>query len=206
MSDMNVPPDQPEPTPGAAPPPPPPSQGGWSSTPPGGPPQQYGAAGAPVSDFGAPLAEWWKRVVALLIDGLVIGIPAGIIFSALGVGFGQNARVDPVTGEVTGMGGLITAFLVGSLIYQVVYLIYFSVMNGSESGQTVGKKVMNIRVRKASGGPLGIGPAALRYIVYAALASFTCGIGALLDVLWPLWDAKRQTLHDKAVSSVVVDA
>jgi uncharacterized RDD family membrane protein YckC len=26
----------------------------------------------------------------------------------------------------------------------------------------------------------------------------------LLDVLWPLWDAKNQTLHDKAVGTVVL--
>jgi uncharacterized RDD family membrane protein YckC len=26
----------------------------------------------------------------------------------------------------------------------------------------------------------------------------------LIDVLFPLWDPKRQTLHDKAVGSVVV--
>jgi hypothetical protein len=26
----------------------------------------------------------------------------------------------------------------------------------------------------------------------------------LADVLWPLWDAKRQTLHDKLVGRVVV--
>jgi uncharacterized RDD family membrane protein YckC len=26
----------------------------------------------------------------------------------------------------------------------------------------------------------------------------------VLDMLWPLWDSKRQTLHDKAVGTVVI--
>jgi uncharacterized RDD family membrane protein YckC len=38
-----------------------------------------------------------------------------------------------------------------------------------------------------------------------ALGSFTCGIGLLIDLLFPLWDPKRQTLHDKAANSVVID-
>jgi uncharacterized RDD family membrane protein YckC len=29
-------------------------------------------------------------------------------------------------------------------------------------------------------------------------------VGGLLDLLWPLWDEQRQTLHDKAVGSFVV--
>jgi uncharacterized RDD family membrane protein YckC len=29
-------------------------------------------------------------------------------------------------------------------------------------------------------------------------------IPGLLDVLWPMWDRKHQTLHDKLVGSVVV--
>jgi uncharacterized RDD family membrane protein YckC len=30
------------------------------------------------------------------------------------------------------------------------------------------------------------------------------GILALVDYLWPLWDAKRQTVHDKIVRTVVL--
>lgn len=31
-------------------------------------------------------------------------------------------------------------------------------------------------------------------------------VPGLLDVLWPLWDGKRQTLHDKIAGTVVVEA
>jgi uncharacterized RDD family membrane protein YckC len=80
-------------------------------------------------------------------------------------------------------------------------------MNGSEKGQTVGKMVMKIQVRdENTGGPIGYGKAALRTLVYLVLAAFTCGVGGLLDGLWPLWDPKRQALHDKPANSLVVDA
>ena len=181
---------------GQAPPPPPDWSGG------GGAPQGYAAG--PTTAAGS-LAEWWKRLVAFIIDGLVVGIPANIILGALGMGATRSIQVDPATGQMTGGGGYFMAILVGSLAFQVVFLIYFAVLNGSQSGQTLGKKLMKIAVRKESGGPLGVGPAALRYIVYGALAAFTCGLGGLLDGLWPLWDSKRQALHDKVVNSVVVD-
>ena len=29
--------------------------------------------------------------------------------------------------------------------------------------------------------------------------------GFFIDLLWPLWDKKRQALHDKAARTVVVD-
>lgn len=229
MSDQN-PPDQPpggEPPygqPPAAPPPsqPPPPQGqpSYQQPPPGQPPQQYGqqpygqqpygqqpygagGVGGPVSAFGRPLSEWWKRLVAIIVDGIIVGIPtnivSGLIFRSGTEGF------NPETGA--GMGGMFTSIILGNLLIFAVLLVYYAVMNGSEKGQTVGKMLMKIQVRDAAtGGPIGIGRGFGRSGVYIGLAALTCGIGALIDGLWPLWDAKRQALHDKAVSSVVVDA
>ena len=34
------------------------------------------AAPLPVDVLGRPYAAWWRRVVALVIDSLVVGIPA----------------------------------------------------------------------------------------------------------------------------------
>jgi uncharacterized RDD family membrane protein YckC len=36
-------------------------------------------------------------------------------------------------------------------------------------------------------------------------ASVTLGLAWLLDGLWPLWDDKRQALHDKVASTQVVE-
>src|SRR5688572_13678763 len=77
------PPDRPDDA-GAAPPPPPgpeaqPGYGG--PVPPGGWEQPIAQpAGAWV---GYPLAGWWSRVGAALIDGIIISIPASILFFVL---------------------------------------------------------------------------------------------------------------------------
>src|SRR5688500_10810915 len=112
MSDMNQPPDQGSGQPQQPPqqPPqqwgqqPPPQQGDWGQQPP--PPYPggggYAPPGAPMSQFGRPLAEWWKRLVAILIDGLILAIPVWIIFGLLFAGATTTVEVDPATGELTG--------------------------------------------------------------------------------------------------------
>lgn len=187
---------------GFAPPPPPAGQPGWGAAPGA---QGFGG-GQPMSTFGRPLAEWWKRVVALIIDALLIGIPLAIIQNIIGLGAASQLEVDSSGAITGGGGGFFATLIVGNLLTIAAFLIYFGVMNGGAKGQTVGKMAMKIQVRdEATGGPIGVGKGLLRYVVSAAL-SLVCGIGGIIDGLFPLWDAKRQTIHDKAVKSVVVDA
>ena len=215
----------PPPPPGGQQPPPPPP-GGYAAPPPqqpayGAPQQpQYGApmatgaAGAPLDNFGRPMAEWWKRAVAYIVDGLITAVPSYILmFVILGSAFSQaetETFVDPETGFTTtqvtdGAGLLGGAFLLGMALFFVIPLVYFAVLNGGNSGQTVGKKVMKIQVRdEATGGPIGIGRGFLRYFIIIVF-SFLCSIPALIDLLSPLWDSKRQSWHDKIAKSNVID-
>jgi uncharacterized RDD family membrane protein YckC len=197
-----------QPPPGGYPPqggqPPPPGQYPQQGQPPGGYPQQPYQQMQPTSPQGRPLAEWWKRVVAIIIDGLILGIPGYAIIALLGVGFASDAEIDPVTGELEGGAGFFAGFLVSILAFAVIGVLYFVLLNGNDRGQTVGKMAMKIQVRdEATGGPIGYGKAFLRWLVGWVL-SFIC-LGTLIDVLFPLWDPKRQTLHDKAASSLVID-
>ncbi len=69
-------------------------------------------------------------------------------------------------------------------------------------GQTIGKKVMKLRVvRLSDNRPPTAGQAALRTLIYFVLS------GVYVDVLWCLWDKPwQQCLHDKAVTTIVVPA
>jgi uncharacterized RDD family membrane protein YckC len=171
----------------------------------GPPPASYG--GPPGAT--KPYSEWWKRVVAAIIDGLVIGIPSSILLSIFSIGTFSSAELTCDANGVcttTGGTGFFMGFLISWLVITAVGIAYKIYFDGSEKGQTVGKMAMKIQVRdEATGGPIGYGRAAIRYVVAAALSAFTCGIGGLVDLLFPLWDPKRQTLHDKAANSVVVD-
>jgi uncharacterized RDD family membrane protein YckC len=95
----------------------------------------------------------------------------------------------------------------GALVSLVMAGAYYAVLNGSELGQTFGKRAMGIQVRDASGagGTIGVQRAALRYVtvgLFRVVPFF--GLFTLLDGLWPLWDRRRQALHDKIAGSVVV--
>lgn len=88
----------------------------------------------------------------------------------------------------------------GSALSTLVGVGYFVYLEGGPSGQTVGKKVMNIRViRMVDGGPLGYGSAFIRYLG-RIVSSIPFGLG----FFWMLWDPEKQTWHDKFASAVVV--
>lgn len=176
------------------------------------PPPPMGAAGGPMSPQGQSLAEWWKRAVAAIIDGIIVSIPSYIVTAIFSVGFSRqaaNLTVDPVTGELVGGGGFMAGFFGGFIITLLIIfaigIIYYVYFWGSARGQTVGKMAMKIRVvDEATGGSIGYGRAFLRWLIIA-VAWGACYIPGILDALWPLWDAKRQSWHDKVAKSLVVD-
>jgi len=59
-----------------------------------------------------------------------------------------------------------------------------------------------IGVAADTGEPVGAGLGVVRWLVHLVLG-FLCGIPAIIDYLFPLWDLKKQTIADKPVSSVV---
>ncbi|MFB6905916.1 RDD family protein [Streptomyces bacillaris] len=146
----------------------------------GGYPQQPGyGSGMP------QLAHWGLRAGGLIIDGLVIGLPYGIL-----VGIG-GAMGDAAGGVIALLGVLL---MIGLAIWQLY--------QEGTTGQTIGKKAVGIRLlREADGRPLGFGMAFVR-----RLAHFLDSIACYIGWLWPLWDEKKQTFADKVCSSVVVKA
>ena len=103
--------------------------------------------------------------------------------------------VDSVTGQITAPGPL---YFLGAL-YVLAIGIWNRWIKGGQ-GQTVGRKVAGVTVvKEATGQPLGTGMAFVRDLAHIA-DNIICYIGWL----FPLWDAKRQTLADKIVGTVAV--
>jgi uncharacterized RDD family membrane protein YckC len=67
-------------------------------------------------------------------------------------------------------------------------------------GQTVGKKLLKLRVLELNGAPMTVLRCLKRYGGYAA-GMATGGIG----FAQALWDPNRQALHDKAAHTAVFD-
>lgn len=189
-----VPPAAPPPA-APAPPAPPPAYAYYP------PPAAPAIAGSPDQVLMDPVySPWWKRVCAALIDFVTLSIPNGIVSSVLG---GNAVETDPVTGVVSfdPTAGYVIAFVISILLS----FAYYVLMEGGRTAATVGKMAMHITVRDASTWePIGYGRALGRRFLGMALWWLFL-IPGLLDVLSPLWDGRRQTWHDKAVNSVVVD-
>jgi uncharacterized RDD family membrane protein YckC len=188
--------------------------GGWSTPSPGlaAPAPWAGQYAGGVVDplLGLPLAPWWKRLVAFIVDGIVLGI--GLFFVFLVIGIVANASRSPA-----GAGGSTTtssqahgaAVLVGLLIIvllgSIPFGLYYGLMNGRWRGQTVGKLALSIAVRDARTGALigfwrGFGRYMITIVFWLLLF-----VPYLLDSLAPLWNKRRQAWHDEIVHSVVVD-
>jgi uncharacterized RDD family membrane protein YckC len=145
---------------------------------------------APVFSGGAhteTLASWGRRVGGYLIDMILVFVVAQIA--------GSIARA---------IGPNWLAIVVAA----VVAFLYPFLMIAKVQGQTVGMKAVKIRcVSLATGEVPDLGRSAGR--AAAAIAIDSVGamllfIPALLDLLWPLWDKQRQTLHDKVAVTVVI--
>jgi uncharacterized RDD family membrane protein YckC len=122
-----------------------------------------------------PRASFFRRLGASLIDGIIL-IVISLILQAAG---GKT---------------------LGTVLTIVIGIAYIGFFEGSASGQTVGKRVLGIRVIDyRTGGPIGYGRGVLRYF-----ARYISAIPCLLGYFWMLWDKERQTWHDKLISDVVV--
>ncbi|GAA1797268.1 hypothetical protein GCM10009682_18660 [Luedemannella flava] len=189
-------------TPAPGPVPPPPGAGyavPYSAYPPGHP------LAPAVAPNGMRLAEFGDRLVAYLIDSLILGAISMAVFIPVLVAF------VAATFDSTGSAEEAGTFLLGMLCLEAVLLLFqLALMYGYfvtyqvRKGQTVGKRVMKIKI-------VPLDPAAQlaprlyqRRFVAGPLAAIIPGYG-MLDGLWQLWDKPfRQCLHDRFAGTVVV--
>ncbi|MCX4981153.1 RDD family protein [Streptomyces sp. NBC_00572] len=173
------------------------------------PPPPYGGYGAgyggtdPLSGM-PPLAESGKRIIARIIDWLIIAIPLAIIGIPLDI-YSRATRDGNDFGDtVNSLNG--GSQLVFQLITIVAYVAYDTVMV-ARNGQTLGKKWMKLRVAMLNDGSTPpMNQSLLRAIVLWLPALICCAcLWPLLILILILVDKPyKQGLHDKAAKTVVV--
>ena len=143
--------------------------------------------GLPGAGFAlaARSAGFFRRLLALLFDGILLSIIADLVRFSYKVGAGSDA------------GRL--GFNVPMVISLAVCLIYFTVYT-AEGGQTIGKRIFKIKVVLQNGKNVAYGAALVRTFGYVLSAFF----GTFLGFLWALWDRRNQAWHDKLAGTVVV--
>lgn len=180
------------------------------TTQPGGPPP---GAKPLVTPDGAPLADYWPRVVAYLIDGLllmvvqvVLSVPFyGRLFEVF-LDYGEQLELDASAADplwVYRQRGFWTAML-GIMAVGLIVSATYSIVLVKTRNATVGKSAMGLRIRPwQADGPLTWGQATKRWLSSQGVA-VVVGFYVYIDLLWPAWDERRQALHDKWPGTVVV--
>ncbi|MBB3605616.1 putative RDD family membrane protein YckC [Mycolicibacterium sp. BK556] len=194
---MTQPPPGGYPPPGEYPPPPPgfypPPQGYYSYPPPN-------VVGVLPTEAYTP---WISRVGASLIDAIPIFVLYGIgmvMFFATGeercISSGSYDYTSKCTSEPSGVGVIVFLLCVLGMVAFGLWNLY----RQGKTGSSIGKSVLKFKViSEKTGQPIGFGMSFVRQLAHY-VDSLVCYIG----YLFPLWDAKRQTLADKIMSTICV--
>jgi uncharacterized RDD family membrane protein YckC len=147
---------------------------------------------APAGPPPEALVGFWRRLVAAFLDSLLVGILA----AAIGQLFGVEV---PAPSSVAGDNGNLQ-FQPAPGPFILVGLAYFTYFHATIAGQSIGNRIMGIRVLDASTGrPLTYVRAFVR-----ALMSGLSAIPFFLGYLWMLWEPRKRTWHDIVADSLVV--
>jgi uncharacterized RDD family membrane protein YckC len=146
------------------------------------------------------LAGYGTRLGGYLIDGLLLNAISLLLLVPFGGAFHVTSISDRAsTGHLTILGGT----GLGILVQIGLFLIYGTLFIGSRRGQTLGMRAVGIRCVRVDGARLGYGKALWRAVVEQCLL-LALLIPWIIDMLFPLWDRRNQTIHDKAVDCLVV--
>ena len=124
-------------------------------------------------------AGFWVRILASLLDAIIIGIPLSII-SYLFFGVWEETSI--------------TSF--GNILYSIIVPVLWV-------GFTVGKKIMGIRIVKVDGSKVGYGVMILRVIVAGIIYVVTLGIGLIVSAFMVGLRDDKRAIHDLIAGTYV---
>ena len=150
---------------------------------------------SPYTNYAARVGAWIIDWVITSIIGSIALLPLHAVHQVSSSAV-NGAQPKPVFG--------VTVTTQGLFLFILIVIFYTTALTGSTRGQTIGMMAVRARaVDAASGAPIGYARALGRvFLEYVLL--FLLIVPWVLDMLFPLWDARRQTLHDKATNTVVI--
>lgn len=136
------------------------------------------------------LMHWIIRLVAYIIDSIIILIPTAIIYFI--------ALVAIIS---TGFFALFGIWLLLPLILGIIEVLYFVILDVSW-GATIGKRVLGLQVQMTNGGKVTFDKAFIRNI--SKIFWLFLGLDWLIGILTP--GDKRQKYTDRWAGTTVVQA
>jgi uncharacterized RDD family membrane protein YckC len=151
----------------------------------------------PVQAGELVLASRLSRLGAVLIDSLVVAVPAIIIAIAL------PAMSEQGSGLSTGATALLVLFGLGAIAFTI-----FQIVMLHRHGQTFGKRLVGVRIVRQDGSRASLGRLlGLRYFVPGLIGMIPL-LGPLFSLADPLFifGEDKRCLHDRFADTIVVDA
>ena len=140
---------------------------------------------------GVVLATIWRRVLAKMLDQVLVSIPVAAVALVAGV-----RSADDFTDKQFVLG---VAAAFSTFVYEFVMIAMW--------GRTVGKFAVGTQVvRVDTGGPVLWSSSAIRALIPLA-AGVIPSIGLALNMIvyaTALWHPRRQGFHDRAAGTIVI--
>jgi uncharacterized RDD family membrane protein YckC len=138
------------------------------------------------------LARWTERFIAWLIDFVIVSIGLAILFAVLSIPFWiYYATEEEVEERFNGLQPF--HYLISSLVF-FLYWTYFE----STTGQSIGKRVMNLKTTNLNGNVAERNRIALAAFGKAFLLPFDVILG------WIFTNDKRQRIFNRASNTIVI--
>lgn len=163
-------------------------------------PQQWPQAAQAPYPQAVRYAGFWRRFVAALIDGIVVG-PIWFVLSGI-YDFAAITLLESTAFAPDG-AALARALWLSSagrwLLLALVVFLYFVLMESTTRGASLGKMLLRIRVARADGTRTGLG----RSLVRTALKPVSA-LPLMLGFIIAGWNREKRALHDLLSGCVVV--
>ena len=160
------------------------------------------AAPTPTSAYTppSPLADLGSRILAGIVDYIIIGIITAVLSLLLFLGVVSSSVSVVRPGTMDGGFQNLSGILGVMGVMWLLWLIYFSCFEGT-SGQTIGKKLAHIKVVKEDGSKCDFGSALVRNILRIV---DHLPILYILGIILIVATDKKQRLGDMLAKTLVV--
>jgi uncharacterized RDD family membrane protein YckC len=138
-------------------------------------------------------AGFWVRLLALIIDNIILGIGGFAVMMLAGVAIAAISNNDPENPVV------LAIVLLLYLLVIIGQFAYFALLESSTSQATLGKMAMGLKVTDVYGRRLSFGQAMGR-----TLGKILSGLILYIGFLMAAFDDRKQGLHDKIASTLVM--
>jgi uncharacterized RDD family membrane protein YckC len=175
-------------------------------------PQMYAGQAAPVYARPSQYGGFWIRFVAYFVDGLIVGIPMGVLFivaiSVFGIGSFATLSSLPNNPDPEQVRTQLIPIIIAAIGTYAIFILaaialswlYFAMLESSERQATFGKAIFNLRVTDANGNRLSFGHASGRYFAKIVTNLVPFFIGWIMAG----FTEKKQALHDFIAGTVVI--